>query len=68
MNLNDIQKIAAELGYSQLNELQQKAFAEASTFDRGQNLMVIGPTSSGKTLVPKLLYYARVLEAVREGV
>lgn len=68
MNLNDIQKIAAELGYSQLNELQQKAFAEASTFDRDQNLMVIGPTSSGKTLVPKLLYYARVLEAVREGV
>lgn len=67
MNLETIRTLAEKLGYPELNELQQKTFAAQETYDPRQNLMVIGPTSSGKTLVPKLLYYAQVLEAVERG-
>ena len=58
--------IASALGYSQLTELQEAVFnAEGAFGERG--LFVIGDTSSGKTLVPMLLYYQAVLAARVNG-
>ena len=66
-----IQTIAEELGYPELNELQKLVFESPETYPdetgNTRNLMIIGPTSSGKTLIPKLLYYDAVLEALEKG-
>ncbi len=67
MDLESIQALAQKLGYPELNELQYKTFADPETYHQAQNLMIVGPTSSGKTLIPKLLYFSAVLEAVEAG-
>lgn len=45
--------------------LQEEAFRSEYISDSRKNLFVIGETSSGKTLIPLLLYERAVLEAQR---
>ena len=59
--------LANKLGYSSLTELQEKAFRNPDAYDGTRNIMVVGPTSSGKTLVPFLLYAADVVKAQDQG-
>ena len=55
--------IAKKLGYNGFTELQECAFSSEDAYDTERNLFVIGETSSGKTLIPLLLYAAALEEA-----
>lgn len=67
MRYDDYLACAQELGYASFTELQDEAFRSECTYDENRNLMVIGQTSSGKTLVPALLYYAVAKQAAAQG-
>ena len=56
--------LADKLHYKSLTQLQETAFRTRSLYDEQKNIMVIGPTSSGKTLIPLLLYAAAVKKAM----
>lgn len=56
--------LARKLHYKSLTQLQETAFRTRSLYDEQKNIMVIGPTSSGKTLIPLLLYAAAVKKAM----
>lgn len=56
--------LAHKLNYESLTQLQETAFRTPSLYDEQKNIMVIGPTSSGKTLIPLLLYAAAVRKAM----
>ena len=58
---------AQKLGYSRFTNLQEKVFRDPCVYNDEQNLLVVGATSSGKTLVPLLIYVAAVLAAKREN-
>ena len=47
--------------------LQEEAFRSEYISDSEKNLFVIGETSSGKTLIPLLLYERAVVEALRSA-
>lgn len=63
MNYHSLKAMAASMGYTNFTELQEKAFRDPQILEPDRNILVIGPTSSGKTLVPMLMYYQRVHEA-----
>lgn len=65
MDYLSLSALAGSLGYREFTALQQAAFSDPAARDPNKNLLVIGPTSSGKTLVPMLLYYERVRQAQR---
>ena len=67
MGYDFILSLANRLGYRTLTDLQEEAFRNPDAYDRTKNIMVVGPTSSGKTLVPFLLYAADVIEARRQN-
>lgn len=56
--------MAHKLHYKSLTQLQETAFHTQNIYDEQKNIMVIGPTSSGKTLIPLLLYAAAVRKAI----
>ena len=53
--------IARKLGYANLTSLQSAAFRNPHCYDPAARLFVIGHTSSGKTLIPLLLFFSRHL-------
>lgn len=57
--------IARDLGYQSFTELQETAFLNEDVYAFDKALFVIGQTSSGKTLIPMLMYYRSILEADR---
>lgn len=55
--------LANHLGYPSFTDLQKTAFRSENVYDSGRDLFIIGETSSGKTLIPMLMYYAAYQEA-----
>ena len=62
-NYEKVLRLAKHLGYSSFTDLQKTAFRSENVYDSGKDLFVIGETSSGKTLIPMLMYYAAYQEA-----
>ena len=62
-NYEKMLQLAKHLGYSSFTDLQKTAFRSEDVYDSGKDLFVIGETSSGKTLIPMLMYYAAYQEA-----
>lgn len=60
-----VRRIARALGYDEPTPLQREAFATPGVLS-GQDVFVVGATSSGKTLIPVLLYLDAVVRAVEE--
>ena len=56
--------IARELGCSELTPLQEQAL-NTKGFVEDEDLFIVGETSSGKTLLPELLYFCEVIRACR---
>ena len=59
--------LARKLKYNDFTKLQRTAFLDPNVYDKEKNIMVIGPTSSGKTLIPVLMYAAEVQQAMEAG-
>ena len=64
MDYHMMLRLANEHHYSHFTDLQECAFRTPETYDNNKNLFVVGETSSGKTLIPLLIYAAKVREAV----
>lgn len=62
-----IQFMAQKLGFQSFTELQHKAFCADETYNPDRWLFVIGATSSGKTLIPLLLYFREYMRKKGEG-
>ena len=62
-----IQFMAQKLGFQSFTELQHKAFCADETYNPDRCLFVIGATSSGKTLIPLLLYFREYMRKKGEG-
>lgn len=60
-------ELAKQHHISAFTALQEEAFRSEYISDSERNLFVIGETSSGKTLIPLLLYERAVIEAQRSG-
>lgn len=60
-------ELAKQHHISAFTALQEEAFRSEYISDSERNLFVIGETSSGKTLIPLLLYERAVIEARRSG-
>lgn len=67
MNQTEMLALAQCMGYQKYTPLQEKAFGHPATYDPAANLLAVGPTSSGKTLIPLLLYCAMYKEALENG-
>lgn len=57
-----IKRLATDHGYTSFTALQEDTFSNPETFSH-RNLFVIGQTSTGKTLIPVLLYAQALREA-----
>lgn len=57
-----MRRIARELGCSELTPLQKQAL-DTTGFIEDEDLFIVGETSSGKTLLPELLYFREVIRA-----
>lgn len=57
-----IKRLANDHGYTSFTALQEDTFSNPETFSH-RNLFVIGQTSTGKTLIPVLLYAQALREA-----
>ena len=66
MNYESIKKLAADHYYTAFTALQEDAFSNPEVFSN-QNLFIIGQTSTGKTLIPVLLYAQSLREAQEAG-
>lgn len=66
MDYESIKKLAVHYGYASFTALQEDTFSNAEAFSN-QNLFVIGQTSTGKTLIPVLLYAQALREAEEAG-
>lgn len=66
MDYFSLARMASAMGYTEFTQLQKEAFQNPEILRPDQNILVMGPTSSGKTLIPMLMYYQRVQEADRE--
>ena len=62
-----VSELARERSYESFTDLQELAFRTKDAYDYDRDLFVIGETSSGKTLIPVLLYAAAVKEAEARG-
>lgn len=67
MNYEFMLGLAQEHGFASFTDLQELAFQAEDTYDYGRDLFVVGETSSGKTLIPMLLYDAALKDAVARG-
>lgn len=66
---NYILGLAATHKYSTFTPLQECAFRNDATYDNNRDLFILGETSSGKTLIPLLLYLSSLEKnAHKEGV
>ena len=68
--LDKIKKIniwAEKLGYDKFTDLQRNAFSKKEAFDFEKWLFIIGATSSGKTLIPILLFFNTYFERLENG-
>lgn len=65
MDYKQMARYARALGYDGFTSLQETVFCEPRCYNPAQGLLIVGETSSGKTLIPLLLYYAQVEEALR---
>ena len=66
MTYDEMVRLREQLGYSQFTELQEKVFGIYQTYTTSR-LWICGDTSSGKTLIPCLLY-AQARREVKENV
>lgn len=66
MDYKSIKKLADDHGYAAFTALQEDTFSNSGTFS-DQNLFIIGQTSTGKTLIPVLLYAQALREAEEAG-
>ena len=64
--LERIVDVARALGYASFTKLQKQAFETEGVLE-GSDVFVIGATSSGKTLVPMLLYFEELVWAYQNG-
>lgn len=60
----ELQSVARALGIARYTQLQETAFSHKDVLD-GEDIFVVGATSSGKTLIPILLYLAHVVRALK---
>lgn len=67
MDYNSILKLANKHHFPSFTELQKCAFTSLETYDYNKDLFIIGETSSGKTLIPLLLYSGAVQDAAVKG-
>lgn len=67
MNYNCVRTLAQAHRYASFTKLQESAFSCPEAYDHSKDLFVIGETSSGKTLIPLLIYAAAVKEAAERG-
>lgn len=58
--------LARAKGYHAFTELQEKAFSEKEVLESERDIFVLGETSSGKTLIP-ILMYDYLLQQAREN-
>ena len=58
-----VRNIAEQKNYHQFTELQNLAFLDEHTFRGDCDLMIVGETSTGKTLIPILLYAKKLQES-----
>ena len=65
-NYDKMLRLANQLGYPSFTDLQETAFRSEDVYDSGRDLFIIGETSSGKTLIPMLMYYAAYQEALEK--
>ena len=64
-----ILSLAAAHKYSTFTPLQECAFRNSATYDNNRDLFILGETSSGKTLIPLLLYLSALEKKVhKEGI
>lgn len=66
MDYESIRNLAAEYGYTSFTELQEDTFSHPEVFS-DRDVFVMGQTSTGKTLIPVLLYAQALREAEEEG-
>ena len=66
MDYESTKKMASDHGYTSFTALQEDAFSNFETFS-DRNLFIIGQTSTGKTLIPVLLYAQALREAEEAG-
>lgn len=66
MDYESIQKLASDHGYASFTALQEDTFSNSESFS-DRNLFIIGQTSTGKTLIPVLLYAQALREAEEAG-
>lgn len=62
-----IREIATKRHYQSFTELQEIAFRNEDVYSEDKDLFIIGQTSSGKTLIPLLLFYRYALEEASHG-
>ncbi len=67
MNYNFMKELGEKRGFTSFTELQQSAFENPETYNFERNVFVMGQTSSGKTLIPQLIYNAALEQAIAEG-
>ena len=58
-----MRELAQALDYRDFTPLQAAAFRHPDLYDENKDIFIIGQTSAGKTLIPLLLFYQRVLRA-----
>ena len=65
-NYEEVRKLANAHSYSSFTKLQEQAFRSEDCYDKKKDLFIIGETSSGKTLIPLLLYQYSLEKAAAE--
>lgn len=66
LNFEAAEKLAKELQYTSFTPLQQRAFQDPAFYELEHDFFILGPTSSGKTLLPLLRYYLHLKKAQEE--
>lgn len=66
MDYESTKKLASDHGYTSFTALQEDTFSNSEVFS-DRNLFIIGQTSTGKTLIPILLYSQALREAEEAG-
>lgn len=66
MDYESMKQLASDHGFASFTALQEDAFSNPE-FYSGRDLFIIGQTSTGKTLIPVLLYAQALQEAEEAG-
>ena len=67
MDYQSMLQLAREHRFQTFTKLQEQAFSQPEVYNQQRDLFVIGETSSGKTLIPILIYAAALREAQENG-